>query len=153
MDQYNRRSTAPDGLQWRCRACCRKWYEKNRLRHGQVTRVRTSEVRTALALRISRYLFEHPCVDCGETDVRCLEFDHRDRTTKIAAVSALIARQFSWDKIMAEIDKCDVRCANCHRKRTAVQFNTRKHRFFLETAPPPPIEIDGGGEEGDGCAG
>ena len=77
--------------------------------------------------------------------MRCLEFDHRDRTTKIAAVSQLIARQFSWDKIMAEIDKCDVRCANCHRKRTAVQFNTRKHRFFLDMAPSPPIEIDGDG--------
>lgn len=104
----------------------------NRVRHGQVTRVRTSEVRTDLALRIIEYLSEHPCVDCAETDVRCLEFDHRDRTTKLGNVSAMIARQFAWDKIMAEIDKCDVRCSNCHRKRTAMQFNTRKHRFVLE---------------------
>jgi len=44
----------------------------------------------------------------------------------------MIARQCSWEKIMSEIDKCDVRCSNCHRKRTAVQFNTRKHRFVLE---------------------
>lgn len=66
--------------------------------------MRTSEVRTDLALRIIEYLYEHPCVDCAETDVRCLEFDHRDRTTKLANVSAMIARQFSWDKIMVEID-------------------------------------------------
>lgn len=115
----------------------------NRVRHGQVTLVRTSQVRADLALRIIKYLYKHPCVDCGEIDVRCLEFDHRDRTTKLAAVSQMIARQFSWEKIMAEIDKCDVRCSNCHRKRTALQFNTRKHRFHLDMTPPPPIEIDG----------
>ena len=43
--------------------------------------------------RLAAYLAEHPCVDCGETDIRCLEFDHRDRREKVAPVSILLLRQ------------------------------------------------------------
>lgn len=57
------------------------------------------------------------CIDCGETDKRCLDFHHRDPDTKDRNVSAT---WLTWGKerILAEIAKCDVICANCHRKRT-----------------------------------
>lgn len=62
------------------------------------------------------YLLEHPCVDCGETDITVLEFDHlRDKTKD---VSALMKGTSSWSRIEAEILKCAVRCANCHRRET-----------------------------------
>jgi hypothetical protein len=96
------------------------------------TRRRSKEVREGLAMQMIEYLLDHPCVECGEADIRCLDFDHRDRSTKVAAVSSMIANQFSWAVIQAEIDKCDVRCANCHRKRTAEQFRTRR-QLFLES--------------------
>jgi hypothetical protein len=63
------------------------------------------------------YLHEHPCVDCGETDVVVLEFDHRRDKTK--AISVLLSLGHEWDRIREEISKCEVRCANCHRRRTA----------------------------------
>jgi hypothetical protein len=63
------------------------------------------------------YLLEHPCVDCGEADPVVLEFDHmRD---KVKAVSVLLSNGHEWKQILAEIEKCEVRCANCHRRRTA----------------------------------
>jgi hypothetical protein len=37
-------------------------------------------------------------------------------------VSALVNGKYSWSKILEEIEKCDVRCANCHRRRTAKQL-------------------------------
>lgn len=63
---------------------------------------------------IREYLLKHPCVDCGNTDIRVLDFDHV-RGTKIDNVSHCAKRCFSIEKIQEEIDKCDVRCANCHR--------------------------------------
>ena len=68
------------------------------------------------------YLHEHPCVDCGETDIAVLEFDHRSQATKELRVSALVCQGYKWETIKTEIDKCDVRCANCHRRRTAIQL-------------------------------
>jgi hypothetical protein len=76
--------------------------------------------------RVWNYLSSHPCVDCGHADPRVLEFDHRDRKTKVESVSVLAHRGGRWANIEAEIRKCDVRCANCHRRRTATQFNWRK---------------------------
>jgi hypothetical protein len=72
------------------------------------------------------YLATHPCFDCGESDPIVLEFDHVRRQGKVAASAALIRRDASWRVIEAEIAKCVVRCANCHRRRTALQFGWGK---------------------------
>jgi hypothetical protein len=61
----------------------------------------------------------HPCVDCGETDPLVLEFDH------LGDKRFTISHNFSgrnWQSILKEMEKCDVVCANCHRRRTARQF-------------------------------
>jgi hypothetical protein len=41
---------------------------------------------------------------------------------KLASVGDMIRRRAAWSRILAEIDRCVVRCANCHRRRTAQQF-------------------------------
>jgi hypothetical protein len=64
-------------------------------------------------------------VDCGETNPVLLEFDHV-RGSKLNSVCNLIRRGFSWEKIAAEISKCEVRCCRCHRLKTAKQFGYRK---------------------------
>jgi len=63
------------------------------------------------------YLSHHPCVDCGEKDPIVLEFDHV-KGNKKNAVSQL-AGKASLATISKEIEKCVVRCANCHRRRHA----------------------------------
>jgi len=67
--------------------------------------------------RLYAYLSSHPRVDCGETDIRCLEFDHV-HSNKAYNIATLIKNAASWSKIEAEIAKCEVRCANCHRLKT-----------------------------------
>lgn len=70
--------------------------------------------------RISE-LKKRPCADCGGTfDPVCMDFDHRPGEPKIAGVSAMA----SFKKMLAEAEKCDVVCANCHRIRT---FRKRDH--------------------------
>jgi hypothetical protein len=77
--------------------------------------------------RLLHYLRQHPCVDCGESDPVVLDFDHRDASLKRATVSVLIWAT-SWAVVEQEMARCDVRCANCHRRRTAVQIGWRKNR-------------------------
>src|SRR3546814_8531418 len=71
------------------------------------------------------HLRAHPCVDCGETDPVVLEFDHlRD---KVGNVSAMVHSNELW-RLVDEIEKCEVVCANCHRRRTARRANTYRYR-------------------------
>lgn len=61
------------------------------------------------------------CVDCGESDRRCLEFHHlRDKLYNIGHMTGL---KYSLDELKAEIEKCVVVCANCHRKRHPEMWN------------------------------
>lgn len=58
------------------------------------------------------------CVECGNDDFRVLEFDHLDPACKSFNVSEGLQKGFAFAKIEAEIDKCQVLCANCHRIKT-----------------------------------
>lgn len=59
------------------------------------------------------------CIDCGyNAHPRALDFDHIG-TDKIGDVGRLAHHRIAWDRLMAEIAKCEVVCANCHRLRTA----------------------------------
>jgi len=65
------------------------------------------------------------CVDCGEKDPIVLEFDHRDPATKVFNIGDSYSKPL--EKLKLEINKCDIVCANCHRKRTAKVFNYYKY--------------------------
>ena len=57
------------------------------------------------------------CADCGYAEAaEALDFDHV-RGEKYANVNKL-AGSAGWERIMEEVDKCEVVCANCHRIRT-----------------------------------
>lgn len=60
----------------------------------------------------------HGCKDCGETDPRCLDLDHKPGTKKFMSVAVMISTGQAFAKVKEELLKCDVRCANCHRKIT-----------------------------------
>jgi len=88
-----------------------------------------NKLRERNARKVFEYLTNHCCINCGESDPIVLEFDHRDRNDKIESVSQLI-RNSSWKRIELEIQKCDVLCANCHRRKTAAEFNYKRHIFI-----------------------
>ena len=105
-----------------------RWYQKNKASH--ITRVnqrRKQKVKDKQLL-LFQYLKQHPCIDCAEADPLMLEFDHI-RGRKRDAVSQMVADGLSWNTILAEIEKCEVRCASCHRRRTMIQFGYNKIHF------------------------
>jgi hypothetical protein len=112
--------------QGRCRVCHAKYrrqhYIRNRPTYIRQEIARIKRYRTENRPLIREYLRAHPCVDCGETDIVVLDFDHRDPSAKKFSVMILASHK-SWIRVVAEIQKCDVRCSSCHRRRTALQFD------------------------------
>lgn len=78
--------------------------------------------RTKLKVRVLEYLIAHPCVDCSEGDPVVLTFDHV-KGEKINGIAEMVNARKPWSIIEAEIEKCEVRCANCHVRKTANQLN------------------------------
>lgn len=62
------------------------------------------------------YLRKHPCVDCGEKDIVVLDFDHKK--DKLNSIAQMVSNYYSIPTILKEIKKCEVRCSNCHRRKT-----------------------------------
>lgn len=67
------------------------------------------------------------CVDCGETDMVVLEFDHVNPALKKFEISQAVRLGYNWDDVLEELDKCEVVCANCHKRRTSKQFGWYKN--------------------------
>jgi len=110
-----------------CLPCCREYgrehYQRNRAAYLGRTRKRHADLRPAQRAFIKEYLVTHPCVDCGIGDPVVLEFDHRDPAVKLENVGRLI-HSGSLAGLRGEIAKCDVRCGNCHRRKTLLQFGS-----------------------------
>lgn len=130
--EFNKRAAAWDGLQSRCRKCSRAWYEANKVRHKANTLERNKSVKAANRELMRCYLLQHPCVDCGEPDLRVLDFDHRDGEEKLTDVGRLLGEGFAWSTILSEIAKCDVRCSNCHRIITCERANNWRQRAMSQ---------------------
>jgi hypothetical protein len=118
-----------DGLSPYCVPCKRAVQRESWQRHRDewtplyVERMKAR--RLLMKERVARYLMDHPCVDCGERDLDVLEFDHRAGEGKDAEVSRLVNDGAAWDRIEREISKCEVRCANDHRRRHARERKLR----------------------------
>jgi len=80
----------------------------------------TKKVQTARR-KIRAFLNEQknrPCKDCRKKyDPVCMDFDHV-RGKKIFALREVYSKRYAHEKVVREIAKCDVVCANCHRLRT-----------------------------------
>lgn len=108
-----------------CRPCWREYgkehYRKNLAAYMSRARTRATIDRKRNREYVAEYLSTHPCLDCGESDPVVLEFDHRDPAQKRNDVGRLIHTSV-LNTLKAEIEKCDVRCGNCHRIRTSEQY-------------------------------
>ena len=127
LADFNRLRKAKDGRQPSCRESQRRLSPRAT---GTDTcpaseRGRSDELAENRELLLA-YLSERCCVDCGEEDLIVLEFDHlRDKRQNI---SVLISTGYEWAYILDEIQRCEVVCANCHRRRTARRSNNYRQR-------------------------
>lgn len=98
----------------------REHYQANKEYYVEKARRRTVAQTTENRKLLIAYLRDNPCVDCGNTDVEVLQFDHREPGEKLGVVGNFL--RYSEKKMWEEVTKCEVRCANCHVKRTRRQL-------------------------------
>jgi len=72
--------------------------------------------------KLLEFLSTKQCTVCGEKDPIVLDFDHTDPKKKFKDVARMLAGHYSWDSVLAEIKKCKILCANCHRRKTYFQL-------------------------------
>jgi hypothetical protein len=99
-----------------CRTYKREHYAANRQRYIANAHKRKQAIALERAALLVEFFRERPCVDCGESDPMVLEFDHLGEKSFNIAKGL---RTHSWQAVLDEIAKCEVVCANCHRRRTA----------------------------------
>lgn len=103
-----------------CRPCRsaygKEHYAANKQRYIDQAAIVSQRRRLERTRWLLDYFRSHPCVDCRETDPVVLEFDHlRDKVFNVGTE----LHDRNWESVLAEIAKCEVVCANCHRRRTA----------------------------------
>ena len=104
----------------RAKAAKRRYYDRNKAVYAAKLKQRKAKIRRT----IYDYLCDHYCVDCGETDTVVLDFDHVRGNKKFNIANAAV-KGVSLDTLAVEIEKCDIRCSNCHRRKTH-----RERRFI-----------------------
>lgn len=121
---YRRKSGKRAGqLYEHCKSCSKK--------RGRDYYYKTREHQLGLVkLRVRKYVQERleflakaknkPCAECKSCyPPWVMDFDHLDSSTKLGDISHMFLRRM-WNikRVEEEISKCEVVCANCHRKRT-----------------------------------
>jgi len=121
FDSFAFRNKAQGTRRSQCKSCMsdrdKDSYKNNQARRDSI-KSNDSRRRQELINKVWLHKINHPCVDCGFSDPRALEFDHLPEFEKSYDISAMVDRRFAWDKIQEEMAKCEVVCANCHRIRT-----------------------------------
>lgn len=118
LSDFNFKQRSRDRRQDRCRPCDgarrREWYRRpgNKARTLGYVRKQKKRLRAWFAnLKLSL-----ACEKCGEDHPAALDLHHRDPSQKDLAISAMHGSGVSQARILEEMKKCSVLCANCHRK-------------------------------------
>ncbi len=97
----------------RQKAASRRYYEAHKEEYFARNLAKKKAIREWIQSQKNR-----PCMDCGQRYPHyVMDFDHRPDEEKLYEPTRLYVQQ-SWKKARAEVAKCDVVCANCHRERT-----------------------------------
>lgn len=115
-------------LQSICKSC-NKDYQKNHYKENKTKYIdKAREYEKSVRRDMLDMLSNSKCIDCGNNDIRVLEFDHV-ADNKAGDVSMFASRS-NRRAMLEEISKCEVVCANCHRIRTHTRANSLRQQWY-----------------------
>lgn len=133
VQDFHKHPKTKDGLRPSCKICTllitHNYYVNNKskvLLRNKILRRKTTVNKQK---KLLDYLGKHPCTDCGNSDIRVLEFDHV-RGSKKLEVARAVSSNYSWQTVEKEIEKCEVVCRNCHAIREHKRANTYRIKYM-----------------------
>jgi hypothetical protein len=103
-----------------CRECKtsynKEWYRQNSDTHKLAVAATSIVIRERNKQWLQNLKKDLQCLKCGESDPACLDLHHRNPAGKDMSLGSAISRGWSLAGLQSELEKCDVLCANCHRK-------------------------------------
>ena len=105
----------------RRRATWRAWYARHRERAKAAVRPHRERWKREHAAWFVELKSQLVCARCGEDHPACIVFHHRHPREKEFMISVAMNRGFGRKRILAELAKCEVLCANCHTKHHAAE--------------------------------
>jgi len=114
VSEFAVNSQRKDGLQSQCKECQKAYRRQHYLDNRQKYIDKAKRVRQEFVLWFQQYKATLKCKHCPEREPCCLDF-HHNSDDKEANVATLVHKG-NKERLLKEIAKCDVVCANCHRK-------------------------------------
>lgn len=121
LSEFNRKRSS---YQATCRSCNSEYLKQHYQDNKEYYKDKQKRTKDRIMELFIKYMADKSCVDCGEGDSLVLQFDHlRNKTMNIAKC---VHNSWSWDRILGEMSKCEIVCANCHTRRTAKRAGWKK---------------------------
>lgn len=114
FDEFTKKHTSKDGLNWSCRDCSRNYTRSHYLNNKIYYKKKSSVNRKLIRTWFDDYKSKLKC-DCGENHPATFDFHHNDPSMKEDCISNLV-KKGNLKKLQEELEKCKVMCSNCHRK-------------------------------------
>ena len=117
VSEFNKNATRKDGVVEACKKCTRIYGKKHYLENKAYYINKAKQATDRLKFRVMEIKARAGCLHCNERHPACLLFHHRNPDEKLFTIcDSVFGAGQAWNKIEAEIAKCDILCANCHAK-------------------------------------
>lgn len=118
----------PEGKRWANLSVDQRWHYRNCEWNAERTRQRRNRLRSWVSERKRA----RGCPRCGCSHPAYLDFHHRESDEKEMAVGEMVTYGYGKESLREEIEKCDVLCANCHRRAHHEPVETPRRRWVYE---------------------
>ena len=114
FDEFHKSSRSRDGVNAWCKSCIKIHSATRHKNNAEKVRSQKVNWKALVSSAYKEMKSGLSCEICGEKREWCLDFHHKDQSSKDFNISSA-SRSVSVKRMMREVEKCSVLCSNCHR--------------------------------------